>query len=250
MIAAIDLELTATILRTNARSSVAEFASDALDDINVSIAFDIESPAVVDFIANSAGERSNLIHGTTQDALRSTLSEGVKNGENGSDLIRRVMDAVEDATAARADMIARTETTRAAGFAVNEAFGQAGIEEREWLAVQGTPQPPALGATRDTHRERAPGGLDGQIRKLDEAFTSSSGSTAMFPGDFGVAEEDINCRCVVIAVDSAGADESRAAKWQTKASQMDRVEAGLARQLRSMFREQGQAVIAVIEGKA
>jgi hypothetical protein len=219
------------------------------DDVNVSIAFDIESPAVVDFIANSAGERSELIHGTTQDDLRRTLSEGVANGENGSDLIRRVQDAIDDATAARADMIARTETTRAAGFAVNEAFDQAGIEEREWLAVQGTPQPPALGATRHTHRERAPGGLDGQVRALGEPFTSSSGATAMFPGDFGVAEEDINCRCVVIAVDSAGAGESRAAKWQTKATQMERVEAGLARQLRSMFREQGQAVIEVIERK-
>jgi hypothetical protein len=249
IIDAIDEELSATILRTNARSAVAEFASDALDDVNVSIAFDIESPAVVDFIANSAGERSELIHGTTQDDLRRTLSEGVANGENGSDLIRRVQDAIDDATAARADMIARTETTRAAGFAVNEAFDQAGIEEREWLAVQGTPQPPALGATRHTHRERAPGGLDGQVRALGEPFTSSSGATAMFPGDFGVAEEDINCRCVVIAVDSAGAGESRAAKWQTKATQMERVEAGLARQLRSMFREQGQAVIEVIERK-
>ena len=249
IIDAVNEELTATILRANARSSVAEFASDALDDINASIAFDIESPATVEFIANSAGERSHLIHGTTQDALRSTLSEGVKNGENGRDLIRRVLDAVEDATAARADMIARTETTRAAGFAVNEAFEQAGIEQREWLAVQGTPQPPALGATRDTHRERTPTGLDGQVRSVGEAFTSSSGATAMFPGDFGVADEDINCRCVVIAVDSLPDAKSREAKWTMKASQMERVEAGLARQLRSMFREQGQAVVAVIERK-
>lgn len=46
------------------------------------------------------------------------------------------------------------------------------------------------GRTRHTHRK-----LDGQIREVDEPF-EMDGKKAMFPGEFGRPEEDINCRCV------------------------------------------------------
>lgn len=46
--------------------------------------------------------------------------------------------------------------------------------------------------TRDTHRR-----LDGQIREVDEPF-EIDGKTAMYPGGFGRAEEDCNCRCVAL----------------------------------------------------
>lgn len=44
-------------------------------------------------------------------------------------------------------------------------------------------------SVRDTHSE-----LDGQMVYVTEEFTSN-GNTATCPGNFGVAEEDINCRC-------------------------------------------------------
>lgn len=48
--------------------------------------------------------------------------------------------------------------------------------------------------TRKTHTE-----LDGQLREIDQPFKiPSNGHTAMFPGGFGVASEDINCRCVML----------------------------------------------------
>lgn len=48
--------------------------------------------------------------------------------------------------------------------------------------------------TRGTHRE-----LDGQIRNVDEPFEiPSSGAKAMYPGGFGIAKEDINCRCAAV----------------------------------------------------
>lgn len=48
--------------------------------------------------------------------------------------------------------------------------------------------------TRGTHRE-----LDGQIRGVDEPFEiPSSGARAMYPGGFGIAKEDINCRCATL----------------------------------------------------
>ena len=48
--------------------------------------------------------------------------------------------------------------------------------------------------TRGTHRE-----LDGQIRGVYEPFEiPSSGARAMYPGGFGIAKEDINCRCATL----------------------------------------------------
>lgn len=46
--------------------------------------------------------------------------------------------------------------------------------------------------TRPTHRE-----CDGQIRELDESFKNANGE-AKAPGQFGIASEDINCRCAVL----------------------------------------------------
>lgn len=48
--------------------------------------------------------------------------------------------------------------------------------------------------TRGTHRE-----LDGQVREINEPFEiPSTGQKAMYPGGFGIAKEDINCRCVML----------------------------------------------------
>lgn len=46
--------------------------------------------------------------------------------------------------------------------------------------------------TRPTHRE-----CDGQIRELNEDFKNANGE-AKAPGQFGIASEDINCRCAVL----------------------------------------------------
>jgi len=48
------------------------------------------------------------------------------------------------------------------------------------------------GNTRENHRR-----LDGQIREIDEPF-EVDGMKAMQPGGFGIASEDINCRCAIL----------------------------------------------------
>lgn len=47
--------------------------------------------------------------------------------------------------------------------------------------------------TRKTHRE-----LDGQIVGIDEYFVTLNGDEALYPGGFGVAREDVNCRCCLL----------------------------------------------------
>ena len=47
--------------------------------------------------------------------------------------------------------------------------------------------------TRKTHRE-----LDGQIVGVDEYCVTLNGDKALYPSGFGVAREDINCRCCIL----------------------------------------------------
>lgn len=49
------------------------------------------------------------------------------------------------------------------------------------------------GRTRPTHQA-----LDGVIVGVDEYFISPSGGEALYPGGFGIAKEDCNCRCVLL----------------------------------------------------
>lgn len=97
--------------------------------------------------------------------------------------------------AARAETIARTETTRTMSEAHEEAtrqvIEQAGIEgstlRRTWVAI-------ADDRTRDSHAA-----MDGQTVGLDESFISGDGNELMYPGDPSAPpEEIIACRCQVV----------------------------------------------------
>lgn len=51
------------------------------------------------------------------------------------------------------------------------------------------------GKTRETHRL-----LDGTLLRMEERFVTVNGS-ALAPGQFGVGEEDVNCRCILEILD-------------------------------------------------
>ncbi|MFY8063820.1 MAG: phage minor head protein, partial [Usitatibacteraceae bacterium] len=94
----------------------------------------------------------------------------------------------------RAKMIADTETVVTSEKAALRAYNAAGIVKRRWLS---TPD----GRTRDSHRA-----MNGQETNLLGDFVinrgKNSGRTGKGPGLFGIASEDIYCRCVsTIVVD-------------------------------------------------
>lgn len=63
--------------------------------------------------------------------------------------------------------------------------------------------------TRKTHRE-----LDGQLREIDQPFKiPSTGATAQFAGGFGIASEDVNCRCVTL----------QRARWALDKSEVEKI---------------------------
>lgn len=71
------------------------------------------------------------------------------------------------------------------------------------------------GRTRQTHRM-----LDGQVREIDGKFKSSKGE-AYYPGGFGIASEDINCRCSVLEIPRWALDDSDdVTKWNNEAGEL------------------------------
>lgn len=71
------------------------------------------------------------------------------------------------------------------------------------------------GRTRHTHRK-----LDGQIREVDEPF-EMDGLKAMFPGEFGRPEEDINCRCVSLTRARLALDDDELESLKKRAEYFD-----------------------------
>lgn len=94
----------------------------------------------------------------------------------------------------RSEVVARTEALRAANEGSNQLFRQAVAEgtlergqlERRWNTAKDE-------RVRGTHAR-----MHGQVRALDEPFTTGAGVALMFPGDpEGPPAETIQCRCVV-----------------------------------------------------
>ena len=90
-----------------------------------------------------------------------------------------------DGTEADIVRIAETEAHRDGNTGAYEAATLAGATQKTWVCMM-------LPTSRDTHIY-----LDGTTVAMEDEFYSYSGYHAMFPGEFGVAEEDVNCLCEV-----------------------------------------------------
>lgn len=128
---------------------------------------------------------------TTRAEVRRVITDGIETGAGVSDIQAALMDSPAFRPV-RALAIARTETTRAVSAGTDYALQQAAEEgisvQRQWLSARDS-------AVRDSHRA-----MDGQTVAMGERFRSPSGRAAAHPGGFGVAAEDINCRCTVLPI--------------------------------------------------
>lgn len=79
--------------------------------------------------------------------------------------------------------IAETETHRDSNEAAYETAKRAGAAKKTWHCMM-------LPTSRDTHIY-----LDGVDAPIDGEFYSFKGGSTMFPGQWGIAEEDVNCLC-------------------------------------------------------
>lgn len=90
-----------------------------------------------------------------------------------------------DSGGTKADIIriAETETHRGANESAYLTAKKAGATTKKWHCMM-------LPTSRDTHIY-----LDGVTAPIDGEFYSFKGGSTLFPGQWGIAEEDCNCLC-------------------------------------------------------
>lgn len=164
--------------------TVGWFGEKLIDDVGIDGAFDLLNPSVVDLLQNHSSTQITAINNVTRKRVRRALTIGIKEGESIQKLAERIEAVFSASRGARSKTIARTETVWAANAGTHESMMQHGIKEDSWLTSRD-------GDVRDAHQK-----LDGVVTAIDEPF-EVDGASAMYPGDFGVAELDINCRCLL-----------------------------------------------------
>lgn len=181
--------LFAELVKERGEAAAAEIARE--------ITLDMTAERIASFLRNKIELLVKGTSETTKRALQATLAEAAANQESFAEIAERVREVFERRRA-NALTIARTETAQAYNFAAFEAWKASGENlEKEWLTVGDE-------LVRDAHAS-----LNGKRIPMDSFFEVEHGGSlarALYPLGFGVADLDINCRCVVVAhvVEPAG----------------------------------------------
>jgi SPP1 gp7 family putative phage head morphogenesis protein len=171
------------------RATLADAGGKVWGELGVGGSFNVQSPAVTKFIQTRAQRFAERVNDTTWHMLRDSLAEGEKAGEALAELEKRVIAVMEGRIKSSAETIARTEVIGGLnGGALESAKASGVVKAKKWLAAIDT-------MTRDSHIA-----THGEEVPLDDNF--SLGGPA--PGQIGIAEEDINCRCTVTFVVDEG----------------------------------------------
>jgi len=156
------------------------------------VGFNLSNPSAERFLAKREQRFVKLIPEDQWKELKASLVKGMQEGQ-GSEGLKKIVEDHPVVSPSRAEMVARTEVIGAYNGGLEEGWKQSELKgEKVWLA--------ALDArTRESHRE-----AHGQSVQLNDDFELMSGAKGAAPGQTGVAEEDINCRC---AMDFIPSDE-------------------------------------------
>lgn len=120
--------------------------------------------------------------------VRDVITRGLATNSTYADIARNIAK-VSEPTVNQAYRIARTE-----GHRIQNEVNYKTLQKAKDSGADVVKQ---WDATIDKRTRPHHAQLDGQIRELDEPF-EVAGRTALYAGGFGVASEDINCRCAVL----------------------------------------------------
>ena len=97
----------------------------------------------------------------------------------------RIREYLQSGTIADIERVIDTEAHRITNEAAFDTARKGGARTKTWNCM-------FLPDSRDTHKV-----LDGVSAPIDGYFYTYLGNRTMFPGEFGVAEEDVNCQCIL-----------------------------------------------------
>lgn len=168
-------------------------------------------------ISEGLYERLGVDTKTLKNSIRANVSRGIASNMSWAQVARNIENRMNIGMN-RSYRIARTEGHRIqneARFDAQIAAKSKGADVvKQWDATLD-------GRTRSTHR-----GLDGQIQEIEKPFESPGGGKAMFPGGFGIAAEDVNCRCASLqrAKWALDADELKTLKDRAQYFNLDKTQ--------------------------
>ena len=179
---AFDPEEFAKAMRPTVLAAHGEGERSAVDDMQLTTEAPLKGAATraEDYYT----ERFPMLRGTgeyVRSRLESTISEGISNGENLSDLKDRVRETLNDSVR-HARTVARTEVATATSIARSDMFRRNGVKSLEWLSAGDD-------NVRESHQ------IDGSVAKDGKPFSNG----LLYPNDpSGPPEETVNCRCVAM----------------------------------------------------
>lgn len=132
---------------------------------------------------------------TTIAKLQKTISEGIANGENLEQLTARVNAVYEKAMGYRSETLADDQAHKAVNKGLQEAYGQAGIKQKEWRA---------LGANPCKYCKA----MNGQVIEMESNYVPKGGKIVADDGDEYINDYDEienanahpNCHCWLFPV--------------------------------------------------
>lgn len=147
------------------------------------------------FMNNIVPDAVDSIDRTTRNNIRGIIRRGFENDLSASEVVRDLQDRFikmgdqARARSGRVFTIARTETGRAWSFGTLRSGILAGDQTKRWIWS---------GVERDFHAS-----ISGQTVPIGEDFTTGLGNRGPAPRMIGIAEEDINCQCIMITQPAA-----------------------------------------------
>lgn len=215
------IEGTLDVLNTEQFNSISDFLGKSYANGYLGVMYDLQgqgipiiAPIDNEMVVKALQTDSKISNGLyarlgidtkeLKDSIRANLSRGVSSGASWDEIARNI-NARMNIGLNRSIRIARTEGHRVqceSGYQAQQVAKSKGADiVKQWCATLD-------GRTRPNHRL-----LDGVIKPIDEPF-EIDGNEAMYPADFGVAREDVNCRCTLL----------QRAKWALDADELKTLE--------------------------
>jgi len=159
---------------------LADLGQGKLDDLDMHIVFDVTNPRVKQWIEDYTFKFSENLEVVNSEKLRVILDTGFEQGKTIPELMAEVKQCFDSWDTYRAEIISRTETSRASNESAIEAYRQSGVvEQKQWLTA-----PDCCDICAE---------MDGEVVALEEPFFDDDYGDGMAP------PKHPNCRCSVVA---------------------------------------------------